>query len=87
MHFIQRLCDLCCRVWCRKRPPGSNEDAWNIMEANRFLHKHSTTLTLPTPLPEVHPIFLEAEADMPDLPKLKDLEVCVFPSRADATCR
>ncbi len=54
------------------------------MEANRFFDKHSITLTLPTPLPEIQLITLTAEADMPDLAKLKDLEVSLFSPCFDA---
>jgi len=55
------------------------------MEANRFMNKHNITLTLPTPLPEIHLIIVTAEADMPDLSKLKDLEVSLFSPYVDAS--
>lgn len=54
------------------------------MEANRFFDKHSITLTLPTPLPEIVMIILTAEADMPDLKNLQGLQVSLFPACADA---
>ena len=56
------------QILCRTQPPDTSsstdwsviEDAWAIMETNRFFAKHSTTLTLPTPLPDVQIIHVEA---------------------------
>ena len=70
--------------WLSPTNESVKESAWEIVEANRFFDKHSKTLTLPTPLPDIQLITLTAEADMPDLNKLKNLQVSLFSPCADA---
>lgn len=48
------------------------------------MEKHSSTLTLPTPLPEIQLITLTAEAGMRNLAKLTDLEVILVSPCVDA---
>ncbi len=82
-------------LWCRRQPGSSKcwtsptngsvkENPWDIMEADCLFDKHSITLTLPTPLPEIQLVTLAAGADMPDLAKLKNLEVSLLSPCVDA---